>query len=42
MGQDENFRDSPRIRAGDVNRQQTIEALTRAWREGRINRDEFQ
>ncbi|NLA29903.1 MAG: DUF1707 domain-containing protein [Propionibacterium sp.] len=42
MGQDEHFRDSPRIRASDANRQQTIEALTRAWREGRINRDEFQ
>lgn len=32
----------PRLRAGDRERQQAMEVLTRAWREGRIDRDIFQ
>ncbi|BEH01660.1 hypothetical protein brsh051_09410 [Brooklawnia propionicigenes] len=42
MSHDDDFQDAPRQRAGDADRQQAIEALTRAWREGRITRDEFQ
>lgn len=34
--------DRRRLRAGDADRQETIDALTRAWREGRIDREEFQ
>lgn len=32
----------PRLRAGDSERQQASETLTRAWRQGRITREEFQ
>ncbi len=36
------WQNQPRLRAADVDRQQAVESLTRAWREGRITRDEFQ
>ncbi|WP_341728239.1 DUF1707 domain-containing protein, partial [Brooklawnia sp.] len=42
MSHDDNWQDPPRLRAGDADRQRTIEALTRGWREGRITREEFQ
>ena len=37
----ENWQAQPRVRAGDPERQRSLEVLTRAWREGRITRDEF-
>lgn len=37
----DNWQAQPRLRAGDADRQQAVEHLTRAWREGRLNRDEF-
>lgn len=42
MSHDENLQESPRQRAGDADRQRTIAALTRAWGDGRLTRDEFQ
>ena len=33
---------SARLRAGDADRQRTIERLTQSWRDGRLTRDEFQ
>ncbi len=33
---------SARLRAGDADRQRTIEQLTHSWRDGRLTRDEFQ
>lgn len=38
----EEWQNQPRLRAGDADRQQAIDALTKAWRDGRISRDEFQ
>lgn len=33
---------TPRLRAGDAERQQAIQTLMRAWSEGRIGQDEYQ
>ena len=38
----EQWQPNARLRAGDADRQRAIEALTNAWRAGRLTRDEFQ